>query len=207
MKKGQIATGKVMKVDFPNKGLVMTNDGEKVIVKNTIPGQVVSFGVNKARKGKYEGRLLEVVEKSPLEQESPCPHFGECGGCIYQSLSYEDQLAIKEQQVKELMETAIAGRCDYNFLGIKGSPRKQAYRNKMEFSFGDAYKDGPLALGMHKRGSFYDIVSVEHCQIVDEDFRLILGATLSYFAESEIAYYHRLRHTGYLRTGMRQNVP
>lgn len=199
MKKGQIATGKVVKVDFPNKGIVMTNDGEKVIVKNTIPGQVVSFGVNKARKGKYEGRLLEVVEQSPLEQESPCPHFGECGGCIYQSLSYEDQLAIKEQQVKELMESAIAGRCDYNFLGIKGSPRQQAYRNKMEFSFGDAYKDGPLALGMHKRGSFYDIVSVEHCQIVDEDFRLILGETLSYFAEGEISYYHRLRHTGYLR--------
>ena len=69
----------------------------------------------------------------------------------------------------------------------------------MEFSFGDAYKDGPLALGMHKRGSFYDIVTVSDCQIVDADFRAILTATLSFFQEKGISYYHRLRHTGYLR--------
>ena len=69
----------------------------------------------------------------------------------------------------------------------------------MEFSFGDAYKDGPLALGMHKRGSFYDIVTVEDCRIVDGDFRAILMATLSYFREQGISFYHRLRHTGYLR--------
>jgi 23S rRNA (uracil-5-)-methyltransferase RumA len=69
----------------------------------------------------------------------------------------------------------------------------------MEFSFGDAYKDGPLALGMHKRGSFYDIVTVSDCQIVDGDFRAILLATLSFFAERGVSYYHRLRHTGYLR--------
>ncbi len=48
----------------------------------------------------------------------------------------------------------------YEFLPIKASPRPKAYRNKMEFSFGDEYKDGPLALGMHKRGSFYDIVNL-----------------------------------------------
>lgn len=69
----------------------------------------------------------------------------------------------------------------------------------MEFSFGDEFKDGPLALGMHKRGSFYDIVTVENCQIVDEDFRTILSVTLAYFREKNITYYHKLRHTGYLR--------
>ena len=88
---------------------------------------------------------------------------------------------------------------DYQFLGIKESPRQTAYRNKMEFSFGDEFKDGPLALGMHKRGSFYDIVTVENCQIVDEDFRKILSVTLAYFREKNITYYHKLRHTGYLR--------
>lgn len=54
----------------------------------------------------------------------------------------------------------------------------------MEFSFGDEYKDGPLALGMHKRGSFYDLVTVSDCQIVDEDFRTILKATLDYFSKT-----------------------
>jgi 23S rRNA (uracil-5-)-methyltransferase RumA len=69
----------------------------------------------------------------------------------------------------------------------------------MEFSFGDEYKDGPLALGMHKRGSFYDLVTVSDCQIVDEDFRTILKATLDYFSKNNIPYFHRATHKGYLR--------
>ena len=199
MKKGQIAEGTVNKVEFPNKGIVYTDEGERIIVKNTIPGQRVSFAVNKVRKGKAEARLLETIKKSPLETADTCTHFGACGGCTYQSLPYEDQLKIKEEQVRGMMENAIGDACAYEFLPIKHSPRVLAYRNKMEFSFGDAYKDGPLALGMHKRGSFYDIVTVEDCRIVDGDFRTILMATLSYFGEQGISFYHRLRHTGYLR--------
>ncbi|MCM1106741.1 MAG: class I SAM-dependent RNA methyltransferase [Blautia sp.] len=199
MKKGQVAEGMVDRVDFPNKGIVFTEDQERVIVKNVIPGQRVSFCVNKVRHGRAEGRLLETLERSPLETESACEHFGVCGGCTYQSLPYEEQLHLKETQVRELLEQAVGGTCEYEFQGIKGSPRAQAYRNKMEFSFGDACKDGPLALGMHKRGSFYDIVTVEGCRIVDEDFRMILTATLTYFDERKISFFHRLRHTGYLR--------
>ena len=199
MKKGQIAEGNVTTVEFPNKGIVMTDEGERVIVKNTIPGQRVSFAVNKVRKGKAEGRLLETVKKSPRETADTCRHFGQCGGCTYQSLPYEEQLKIKETQVRGMMEQAIGDACAYEFLPIRHSPRVLAYRNKMEFSFGDEYKDGPLALGMHKRGSFYDIVTVEDCRIVDGDFRAILMATLAYFREQEIFFYHRLRHTGYLR--------
>ena len=69
----------------------------------------------------------------------------------------------------------------------------------MEFSFGDEYKDGPLALGMHKRGSFYDIVTVKDCQIVDEDFRKILEAVLEFYQQQGAKYYHKLSHQGYLR--------
>lgn len=201
MKKGQIIEGVVERVDFPNKGVVPTEEGKTVIVKNAIPGQKVSASINKVRKGKCEGRLLEVLEKSPLElDEAGCEHAGICGGCTYQTLPYEEQLALKQSQVKKLIDDVIdPDNRDYEFLGIKASPRQQAYRNKMEFSFGDEYKDGPLALGMHKRGSFYDIVNVPGCQIVDEDFRTVLSATLDFFKEREISYYHKLRHTGYLR--------
>ena len=199
MKKGQIAQGKVTHIIFPNKGVVVTDEQEMVIVKNTVPGQKVSFFVNKVKHGKAEARLLEVLEKSPLEVESPCPHFGECGGCTYQNLPYEEQLALKEAQVKKLMEDAIKDKCEYEFQGIKASPERFEYRNKMEFSFGDAYKDGPLALGMHKRGSFYDIVPVGNCQIIDEDFRLILSSTLDFFTEKHTTFYHRMKGTGYLR--------
>lgn len=197
MKKGQVGEGIVQRVEFPNKGIVLTEDGDKVIVKNTIPGQKVSFGVNKVRKGKAEGRLLEILQRSSDEMTEYCPHFENCGGCTYQSLPYEKQLKIKEEQVRALLDPVIT--TPYDFQGIKASPRQKAYRNKMEFTFGDEYKDGPLALGMHKRGSFYDLVTVDNCEIVDEDCRKILMATLGFFAERNIPYYHRMRHDGYLR--------
>lgn len=170
------------------------------VVKNALPGQVVSCRVNKIRKGKAEGRLLEIIEKSPLETESPCPHFGICGGCTYISLPYEEQLKIKEAQVKKLLDSVLCKQeTDYIYEPVKKSPREYEYRNKMEFSFGDEVKDGPLALGMHKRGSFYDIVTVSDCRIVDADYRKILACVRDYFAQRQVSFYHRLRHEGYLR--------
>lgn len=196
MKKGDTCEARVEKIEFPNKGILYI-DGEKVVVKNAIPGQTVRFVVNKKRKGKCEGRLLEVVEHSELEcPEESCPQAGICGGCLYQTLPYEEQLRIKEAQVKELLDSV----CDaYVFEGIKGSPTAGGYRNKMEFSFGDEYKDGPLALGMHRRGSFYDIVTTPECRIVHPDFCKILMATLEYFSDQKIGFYKKLQHTGYLR--------
>ena len=201
MKKGFRGTGTVERVDFPNKGIAVTDDGDRVIVKNTIPGQKVEFVVNKVKHQRAEGRLMEVIEKSPLETEELCPHFGMCGGCTYQTVPYEKQLDMKLTQVKKLISDAIGTEKEagYEFIGIHGSPKKSEYRNKMEFSFGDEYKDGPLALGMHKRGSFYDLVTVSDCQIVDEDFRTILKATLDYFSKNNIPYFHRATHKGYLR--------
>ena len=66
-------------------------------------------------------------------------------------------------------------------------------------AFGDEYKDGPLALGMHKRGSFHDIVTVKDCHIVDGDYRMILNEVLAFFQEKGLPYYHRMRHDGILR--------
>lgn len=203
MKKGQILEGVVQRVEFPNKGIVETAEGI-CVVKNALPGQKVQCVVNKVRKGKGEGRLMAVLEPSVSECGSPCPHFGNCGGCTYLSLPYEEQLRIKEQQVKKLLDGVLDGRGTWKFEGIKASPVCFGYRNKMEFSFGDEVKDGPLSLGMHKRGSFYDIVSVTDCQIIDEDYRQILCCVKDYFTRLQeegvdVSFYHRLRHVGYLR--------
>ncbi|MBQ7780957.1 MAG: class I SAM-dependent RNA methyltransferase [Lachnospiraceae bacterium] len=199
MKKGQVYEGIVERVDFPNKGVVRVGE-ETCIVKNSLPGQKIRLCINKQRKGKAEGRLLEVIEKSPLETGTPCSHFGLCGGCTYLSCGYEEQAKIKEAQVKKILDNVLVGKQKpYIWEGIKQSPNVYEYRNKMEFSFGDEYKDGPLALGMHKRGSFYDIVTVADCKLVDSDYRLILQAVLDYFAEKNISFFHRLTHEGYLR--------
>lgn len=199
MKKGQIYEGLIEKVEFPNKGIVSVEGEEKkVIVKNGIPGQRIRFAVNKMRKGKAEGRLLEVLEASPLEQREPvCSIFPACGGCMYQTMPYDEQRRMKEQQVKEILDAAVQG--DYIFEGVKASPKEFAYRNKMEFSFGDAYKDGPLSLGLHKKGSTYDVLTAADCRLVHEDLTKILSGVLSYFRQREVSYYKKMQHTGYLR--------
>ena len=198
MKKGDLIEGIVREVKFPNKGIVETEDGI-CIVKNAITGQKVRARVNKKRKGKAEAALVDVIERSPLEREIPCPAFGTCGGCTYLCLPYEEQCRIKEKQVRELLSEALPEDSLEWFEGILPSPSVCGYRNKMEFSFGDTYKDGPLALGMHKRGSFYDIVNADQCVIVDADYRKILTAVRSYWEAKGASFFHRLRHTGYLR--------
>ena len=195
MKKGDIFEGKVIRTEFPNKGIIDI-EGQKVIVKNALEGQVVRFSINKKRRDKVEGRLLEVIEPSPLEQPAACKHFGICGGCRYQNLSYEQQLDLKKRQVEELIEQ---NGLSFDIENIYGSPITEGYRNKMEFTFGDEEKDGPLALGMHKKNSFYDIVTLDDCRIVDPDFNVLLQAILKYFKEKGETYFHKIRHEGFLR--------
>lgn len=207
MKKGEIYEGVIEKVDFPNKGRVLI-DGQNVTVKNGMPGQKIRFMINKKRSGRVEGRLLEVLERSPLETREPvCSIFPQCGGCMYQTMDYQAQLNMKKNQIRELLDDAIKrggqvdpeGNPDYLFEGIKGSPMEFAYRNKMEFSFGDAEKGGPLTLGLHKKGSTYDVLDAVDCKLVHEDLTKILNCVLEYCREQGFTYYHKMQHTGYLR--------
>ncbi|MCR5735796.1 MAG: 23S rRNA (uracil(1939)-C(5))-methyltransferase RlmD [Lachnospiraceae bacterium] len=222
MKKGQEYTGIVEKVKFPNKGIVRIteeNDPDQtsfgaetadslvgdnagtVIVKDVLPGQRVRVLITKKKAGRAEGRLIEVIERSPEEVAAKCPYFGTCGGCTYSNLPYDGQLKLKEEQVKELLAPLFADESELERIweGIKPSPVQYEYRNKMEFSFGDACIGGELELGLHKKGSMYDIVSVCKCCIVDEDYRKILTETLYYFRGKGTPYYQKKDHKGYLR--------
>lgn len=196
MKKGQEYEVIIQDYEFPNKGIAVIDD-RKVTVKGAFQGQRVRVRITKTKNGKGEARLLEVLEPSEQETALPvCKHFGQCGGCTYQTFPYETQLAIKEQQVRKLLDSV----CDtYIWDGMIGSPVTEGYRNKMEFSFGDEYKDGPLALGLHKKGSFYDLVTVEDCKIVDRDYNRILSCTLKHFADRKIPYFKKMSHEGCLR--------
>ncbi len=133
----------------------------------------------------------------PEGPETPfCEHFELCGGCLYQHFSYEAQKEIKLNHVKELMSEVMP---DFPLDEVLSSPRQTGYRNKMEFSFGDTEKDGPLTLGLHQRGSFYNVVPIFDCQIVDSDYRAIIWATLDFFRKNEITYVHKRTHEGILR--------
>jgi len=182
-------------VNFPNKGTAVVN-GEAVKFKGGIKGQKVSAKISRRRRGNLEVKLNEVLEDSPLETEMGCPHFGACGGCLYQKLPYEKEIEYKLNQVQRLFDAEDIG---VEIEGIEKSPIVNGYRNKMEYTFGDEVKDGPLALGMHKRGRFYEVVNVDECNIVDKDFTTIRETVRGYFEGKNTPYFKKRSHKGVLR--------
>lgn len=126
-----------------------------------------------------------------------CPHREFCGGCIYQDVPYENQLAEKEREVLRLLEAK--GVTPEKIDKIEGCPSAYCYRNKMEYTFGDFVKDGKMTLGMHRKKNFMSIVTVDRCQLVDPDFNIILKAVLDFSVEKGYTFYHKRSHSGLLR--------
>ena len=196
MKKKDIIEFEVDKMEFG--GTSVSRYGNRDIhMKGGITGQKVKAAVKRTRSGKADVKMLELLENSPIETEETCKHFGECGGCSILSVPYEKQLEIKEKQVMDLfLNQDLFG---FKFEGIKGSPLERLYRNKMEYTFGDEMKDGPLTLGLHKKGRHIDIMTVDGCLLVDNDFIQVLKSTVEYFNKKELPYYRTVNHKGYLR--------
>ena len=200
--------GVVTEVAFPNKGKMIPAVEESAAdrfvqekplnVKGALPGQKIRVTVGRSGKRRREGRLVEVLERAPYEIDPPCPHADKCGGCSYQTVPYEIQTQWKETQVRDLLAPVLDGTAPL-WEPIVPSPLVEGYRNKMEFSFGDEIKNGPLTLGLHKRGAAHDIITTEGCRIVQPDFRTILSATLDYFSEKGTSHYNNYTHEGCLR--------
>ena len=191
---------KIEDILFPNKGTgkILLGDGEErvVAVKNTLPGQSIVADV-KRKKGGYEGRLKSIIARADYECAPECDRAGECGGCTYQTISYEKESEIKRKMVLDLLHGS--GITDFEYEGLVSSPIHTKYRNKMEFSFGDNGADGELCLGVRKRNSNYEVVNADQCMIVHEDIRRAVGCVVDHFRESGEKFYHRFRHDGTLR--------
>ncbi|MBU3181953.1 23S rRNA (uracil(1939)-C(5))-methyltransferase RlmD [Clostridium psychrophilum] len=186
----------IEKLEFPAQGIAFY-EGEKVLIKNTLPGQKVIAKVSKKKKLGVEAKLVKILEDVDYKIKPKCSITDLCGGCSHQFLPYEKQLEFKKLQVLKLFEEAEIK--DFEFLGIEKSPEVFEYRNKMEFTFGDFRKDGELTLGMHTKGRSFSIVTVDDCRIVDVDFREILKLVLNYFIEQKLPHYKVMERTGYLR--------
>ena len=195
-KKNKIIETLIIDNIFPNKSIA-EHEGKKVIFKGGIKGQKVKVLLQKRKKDYMEGKLLEVLERSPLEKNLSCEYDDECGGCTYQTLLYEDELELKKELVLDLFKKGnIEG---FDFLGIERSPQVEGYRNKMEYTFGDSEKGGPLVLGLHKRGRFYEVVDSDACNIADGDFTKIRKKTMEYFRRLNTPHYNKRKHEGILR--------
>ncbi|MCY6371768.1 23S rRNA (uracil(1939)-C(5))-methyltransferase RlmD [Clostridium ganghwense] len=196
MRKRKVYEFNIESTEFPGFG-VAYHDEQKVLIKNALPGQKVKAFVHKFKGGNAQAKINEIIEDANYKVEAKCPVFELCGGCSHQFISYEKQLEFKKEQVLKLFQDA--GIEGFEFLGIEGSPEEWEYRNKMEFTFGDMEKGGELCLGMHLKGKSFGIVSADVCQIVDEDFRVVLKTVLDYFKGKGFPHYRVRSHEGYLR--------
>jgi len=196
MRKGKEYEFLIEETEFPGTGIAQ-KDGLPVYIKGTIPGQKVLAKVTKKRREYAQAKLLEIIENVDYAIENKCPHFGQCGGCSTQYISYEKQLKLKETQLLKLFKNkGIEG---FEFLGIEKSPEEYEYRNKMEFTFGDMEKGGDLTLGMHVKNRSFSIITVDNCEIVDKDFRNILTTVVNYFNKKGLPKYRVMSHEGFLR--------
>ncbi|SEQ70338.1 Methyltransferase domain-containing protein [Lachnospiraceae bacterium NE2001] len=210
MKKGDIVEGIIDKYSFPNKGSFLHVEENpsveggsierRITVKGALPGQRVKARIKKKKEGYADAILMDVVEKSPQETKKPmCDHFYSCGGCTYQTFAYTSQLKLKEKMVKDLLAPVIDFESDFNWEGILASPDQFRYRNKMEFTFGDSEKDGPLTLGLHRRNSTHDIISIDSCALVSPAWNEILKFTQKFYRDRGVPHYNKRTHTGVLR--------
>lgn len=196
-KKNEIIQGTIEKIKFPNKGVLYTEEGIPVHVVDAFIGQKLEVRLCKKRKGKWDGRIHQVVENPDFFVPAKCSYFGLCGGCSLQHIPYEMQLSHKHEQVRTLL--GHAGIEGYEDLGVIGSPSQWEYRNKMEYSFGDECKNGPVALGMHRKRSTFDIITVDGCKLVDEDFSRVLRYVLRYTMAYNLPFYQKKSHEGFMR--------
>lgn len=196
MKKGSEIIVKIEKTEFPSIG-IGKEENRIIYVKNTFPGQVIKGRVKKKKADYAEVKPLEVIERADYEVAPKCPHFGICGGCSSQTLTYEKQLETLSNEVLELFNKAGVSTGEYE--GVTGSASQWEYRNKMEFTFGDMEKGGELTLGMHVKNQSFGVITVDKCEIVDEDFRKIIDLTVNYFRGKNLPYYRVMKREGYLR--------
>lgn len=196
MRKGSEIVVRIDKTEFPSIGIGQLGD-RKIYAKNCFPGQVIRGRVKKKKADYAEIKPLEVEERADYEVAAKCPHFGICGGCSSQTLTYEKQLELLSEEVKELFSNGNISTGIYE--GVVGSKSQWEYRNKMEFTFGDMEKGGELTLGMHMKNKSFGIINVDECKIVDEDFRKVIKLTVDYFRKENLPYYRVMKREGYLR--------
>ena len=198
MKKRPIKDIEVKEMKYPNISVGYDENGRKVEFKGGLLGQKIRVKIGKKNNERMKAKIIDILEESKIENaRNFCPHSGICGGCSYQKLAYETELLSKHDMIKSLFEEhGIDYKKD---IKINRSPLTNGFRNKMEYTFGDSKKGGPLVLGLHRQRLFYEIVDCFDCNIVDNDFNMIRSNVQEYFRTKGIDFYHKMRKDGYLR--------
>ena len=180
---------------YGGNGVARLN-GFVVFVRRGLPGDRVRARVTKVKRGFAEALAVDVLEPSPNRVEAPCVHYPACGGCRFQDLAYEVQVASKEAQVRDALQR-IGGIADAPVEPILPAASQFFYRNKLEYSFTQT-PSGP-ALGFHKAGRWDEVLEIEKCWLTTDLGNAIRNAVRDWAREENLEAYDQVEHTGYLR--------
>jgi len=208
MKKGDKISVRIEKLAYGGKGIVRV-DNQVIFVDDALPGDLAEIRIQKKKTNFLQGRVVRIIEKSPLRKNASCSHFGHCGGCKWQNLAYEEQLKIKQKQVIESLEHLADINPEHVYPTLP-SPLTFHYRNKMEFSFTDhrwllaeelsnPARKKDFALGLHVPGSFDRVMHIDFCWLQDEMMNSILKSSQLYFRESGLPVFNLKSHQGLIR--------
>jgi 23S rRNA (uracil1939-C5)-methyltransferase len=190
------------------KGLAR-HDGRVIFVDYGIPGDVVNVRLTRNKKDYAVGIIQDVIQPSALRQEPFCRHFGTCGGCRWQHISYDRQLGYKQGVVEEAFRR-IGKQEDYELLPIAGCERTTAYRNKFEFTFSgrgwftkEQIRSGEAlerkSLGFHVAGQHQKVVHIDYCHLQEEEGNAIRQAVYHFALDNGISFYDQVTREGLLR--------
>jgi 23S rRNA (uracil1939-C5)-methyltransferase len=195
VKMGEEVELRVDSLAFGGNGVARLN-GFVVFVRRGLPGDLVRARVTKVKRGFAEALATEVLEPSGERVEAPCAHYPACGGCRFQDLAYESQVAAKEAQVRDAL-VRLGGIAEPPLEPIVPAASQFFYRNKLEYSF-TRTPEGP-ALGFHKAGRWDEVLEIEQCWLTTELGNGIRNAVRDWAREEGLEAYDQAEQTGYLR--------
>jgi 23S rRNA (uracil1939-C5)-methyltransferase len=175
---------------------VARHDGFVVFVRRGLPGDTVRARVTKVQRRHAEAVATEVLVKGPEHVAAPCPHYPACGGCRFQDLAYDAQVAAKERWVIDSLQR-LAGLPDPPLEPIVPAASQFHYRNKMEYSF-TATPDG-AALGLHRAGRWDEVLPIEQCWLTTDLGNAIRNRVQEWAREEKLEAYSQETQEGYLR--------
>ncbi len=211
----KISSNKILEncevIDIADKGksVAKSKSGEIVFLENAVPGDVVDVIIKRKRKGTFIGKILKFNLKSKERIKPICEHFGVCGGCKWQNMSYKSQLYYKERKVHENL-FRIGNIRPKSVLPILASEKTYYYRNKMEYSFSNTrwlseseIKSGKKftreALGLHKKGRWDKVVDIKKCHLQEDISNTIRNEIKKFAIENEIDFYDPYKNKGLLK--------
>lgn len=197
-------------IDIAEEGKgVGKSDDLVIFIDKAVPGDIVDVELLRRKKKFYEGKIQNLVKPSEHRTEPFCEHFGVCGGCKWQHLTYDAQLQFKQKSVSDALQRL--GKVDVSDMEpILGSAESRYYRNKLEYTFSDKrwLTDGDMrsgetmemnALGYHIPGRFDKILDIDHCYLQADPSNEIRNKVREYALKAGISFYNLKNHEGALR--------